>query len=94
MHDGPFQSSNKFYAPAHGNIIFLSHVNSGVWAAKVVLCHKPLKMMFGEATSHRCQRLFMSVLQNVSKQQVLGSVWKCGDVLELMLSRWLIAGSV
>ncbi|KAI2657029.1 Catenin alpha-1 [Labeo rohita] len=69
----------------------------GVWAAEVVLCHKPLKMMFGEAMSRRCQRLFMSVLQNVRKQQVLGPVWKHSNVLgqpELMRSRWLIAGSV
>ncbi len=66
---------------AHSNIIFLSHVNSGVWAAEVVLCHKPLKMMFREAMSRRCQRLFMSVLQNVRKQQVLGSVWKHRNVL-------------
>lgn len=81
---------------AHGNIIFLSHVNSGVWAAEVVLCHKPLKMMFGEAMSHRCQRLFMSVFQNVSKQQVLGCLetWQCSRQPELTRSRWLIAGSL
>lgn len=81
---------------AHGNIIFLSHVNSAVWAAKVVLCHKPLKMMFGEAMSQVSATIYVSLSK---RQQAAGprlclETWRCSRQPELTRSRWLIAGSV